>query len=194
MPKIINISESEEKMLLTGFNNRDICALSNVYDLCYLDMIYYITILLKDTEIESCDIFHDVLLRIWEKRDLRFDTIKSLKSYLYVSIRNNMYNQIVRSKRADTYSKSLKTSYIDSSVDVAETEIISLLHEAISYMPNEMADIFTLIMQGYDVKDISQKLGRSQSYVYNQRNAGISLIKEKVKKNNSFIILLISQL
>ncbi len=186
--------ESDESILLSRFNSRNIAALTKVYDICYRDMVYFTGLLLKDLQIEACDLFHDVLLKLWEKRELRFDSIKSLKSYLYVAIRNTIYNHITREKCADRYNMACANQEVDYFSDVAESEILSLLYESIELMPQEMAKIFTLMIEGYDVKDISEKLGRSQSYIYTKKSAGIVFLKQKIKKNNSFIMLLINSL
>lgn len=73
--------------------------------------------------------------------------------------------------------------------DIVETETFFLMKSVTELLPEECAKIFSLYMEGYEVKEIAEQLGKKPSTVYTQRARAIEILKEKYDKNLLLLIL-----
>jgi len=125
-------------------------------ELCYFALKYT-----KNKE-EAEEVVQEVFYKIWEKR--AFINVKiSVKSYLYISVRNKCLQQINHNKIVKIYEK-----YIDKQ-DLYETqnphedliykETVEIFKDALETLPNRCVNIFKLNrFEGLKYKEIAEEL------------------------------------
>lgn len=177
---VTKIGDKELKHLLLNFNSRENSAFCTVYELIYDELFYFTRNIYRDTEIVASDVIHDVFVKLWESRNVKFDTITSIKGYIYVVIRNKFKDYISHNKSKGKFNNSMKLQddYLVS--QIVESETLSIVSEAVKMLPKECAAVFKLFIEGWEVKDIALKLNKAQSTVYAQKQEAISILKRKL--------------
>lgn len=192
MSRVDNYSETE---LMHKFDNKESCAFSAVYDHLYKPLYYFTSNLYRDTSIDPNDVIHDTFMMVWESKRLKFENIVSLKTYLYIAIKNKFVNYLVHKKCEDRYSQRVKTEYSERSLtsEIVEVEALSIINEALKILPQECAKVFELHINGWSVRDIAQQLEKGQCTVYTQRQDAITILKKKLSKEKlEFILFLLN--
>lgn len=180
----MNLNEiDDEKRLLELFNRRDSSAFGDVYTTFYREFYLYVRMLYRDTEIVADDVIHDVFINIWLSKTV-FESFFHIKSYIYLSIKNNFRNYLSHGKHKITYSESVKMSY---DLDLVESELYSLVDEALQLLPETYAQILKMYLDGWKSGEIAATLGRTEQYVYNIKYDAIHLLKKKMSKNRFFL-------
>ena len=190
-----NINSSEpSSSLLSRFNSRDNAALAELYNLYYDELFYFTNQLYRNSNIEACDILHDIFIKIWVSKTLKFETLKNIKAYIYVSIKNSFYDYISHNKCVDKYTEISKSNPSNFISEIIESETLSIISKATELLPEETSKIFKMILDGWSVKDISASIGCSKSYVYQKKEEAVKILKDKILKNSLSIMLIISNL
>lgn len=183
-------SKYHEIVLLKRFNSRDTVAFNEVYEHHYDELIKFASRMFYNTTISEDDIVQDIYLTIWENKSIQFDSLIGIKAYIYVCIKNKFKNFITHNKHISQYNQNmLKDDYFV--IQVAESEVMSVISQAIDLLPEECSKVFQLHLEGWDVQDIAAKLNKSESTVYKQRNRAIQILKNKMYLQISTILLLI---
>lgn len=169
----------DNPQLLKRFNNRDNMAFGEVYTQLYDELYHFTARLYRETEIAAGDIIHDTFVYVWEHSTQRFEGINNLKAYLYISIKNRFRNYIVHQRSVEKFQYESR----DFISDVVESETLSIIHQAINALPTECARVFRLHLDGWQVKEIAEKLGKSESTVYAQKQEAISTLKKKLPRH-----------
>ncbi len=179
--KELNKDAIRQDRLINGFNNKKVAAFTEVYTLMHRELKLYANSLYRDIDIECEDIVHDVFVNLWESKK-QFNSLKGLKSYIYLSIKNGFLNYIERERVADKYSKTL--SLIDnSSIDIIDSELFSLVDYSLGLLPEKYATILKLFLEGYSSAEISQKLDKPIQTVYNSKNEALKILQNKLTKD-----------
>lgn len=184
---ILDLKYSEPK-LLNQFNRRDSVAFNEIYKLYYNELTNFAGRLFYNTEVSVEDVIQDVYMNIWENNARKFDSLSGIKAYIYVCLKNKLKNYIAHSKHVNEYNRKMlqEDCFV---IQVAESEILSIITHAINILPEECSKVFQLHMEGWDVQEIAQKLDKSESTVYKQRNRAIEILKKKMDKQLLLIIL-----
>lgn len=176
----MNITDEDRKTdhLVACFNAREEEVFGQVYSLYYDEFYYFSSKLYRDTEIAPGDVVQDLFMKIWERKDLQFTSLEHLKGYMYVSIRNGFREYLSHKNVADRYLRTVKTSDDYFISQIVETETLSVLTRLSELLPQECAKVFRLYLEGWEIKEIVEKLGKSSSTVYNQRQEAINILKK----------------
>ena len=189
----INQLEAKDEYLLMRFNKRDPSAYGEVYNLYYNELYHFASRLFYDTEIDVDDVIHDIFLNIWELNNRCFDTLLGIKGYIYVCIKNKLKNYLKHNKHVNNYNATINLDDLFV-VQVAESEIFSILSYAVDLLPEECSKVFKLHVDGWEVKDIAKFLSKSESTVYKQKQKAISILKKRFNKRMFFLIGVINML
>lgn len=181
----------DEVLLLEYFNKRDSVAFGYFYQKLYRDLYYYAAKLYVHTEVLPEDAIHDIFVTLWNSKNVKFDNLYKLKAYLIISIKNRYRNYLDHQKSKNRYVKFCEENQNEFETNIAEVEIISAINNAIGLLPKECAKIFRFHLEGWEVKEIADKLGKAQSTVYAQKQRAINILKERLKNIdiNFFTIL-----
>lgn len=175
-------------MLLEQFNDRKEAAFTKIYNLYFYEFLHLANKLFCGTVEQSEDVVQEIFINIWNNKKQKFDSLNGLKIYIYVCVKNRFRDYIKHLKHKETYHKS--TSIEDYlTVQIAESEVYSVIAESVNMLPEECAAVFKLHLDGWNVKDIAQKLGKTESTVYKQKTRSIEILKTKLSENKLYIIL-----
>jgi RNA polymerase sigma-70 factor, ECF subfamily len=108
-------------------------------------------------EFEADDLFQDTVLRIIENKD-KYDRTRSIYPWAKVIMKNLFLNK----------AKKIKEKELDKNEDYEKNkleEYSDLVDELRSILYGRNLDIAILIMEGYTIKDITKKLGFSESTI-----------------------------
>ena len=163
-------------------------SLEKIYRQYWSKLYIYAFNVLRDREICE-DIVQEIFVDLWIKRhDVR---ISDLNSYLYQSVKYQIYNYFRNSK----YKKQLLIRFdlINTQYNIDELyekkELRTIVKNVISKLPKRRRMIFQMSRyEGLSNKEISENLNISLQTVKNQISQSLKSIRKSLKKN--FYLLL----
>ena len=169
--------------LLSSFKKGDKDAFSQIFNHFYQPLCYFGQRIIGD-DAGTEDIVQDVFVRLWQKyRD--FETIESLKSFLYVSVKNACFNSL-----ESNVVKLKHQSYVTANGGDEETtilhsliraEVLRQVFDAVETLPEQCRKVIKMTFEeGKKPKEIAEELGITISTVNNQKMRGISLLKDRL--------------
>lgn len=181
---------SADLNLISLFNDRSKNALGEVYSQLYNELHYYAIGLYRDTPIDPYDAIQDVFLSLWQS-NVKFDALKNLKAYLFISIRNNFRRYISTIKTADKFRDYKLRERDLFHIDVIESEVLSNMHHILKLLPDDSAEILRLFFEGWNIDDIAEKLGKTKRTIYNKKSEAIASLRDKLSPDELLLILLL---
>lgn len=185
------LSDKELSSLLLRFNNRDNSAFCEVYEIVYDELFYFTSSVYKDTEVVASDVIHDIFIKLWEARGVKFNSLLSIKGYIYISVKNKFRDYISHRKCKDKFNNAMRLTDDYFVSQIAESETLTIMAEAERCLPTECAKVFRMYIEGWDVKEIAEKLNKSQSTVYAQKTEAITILKKKISKDKFLLIIML---
>lgn len=174
-------TETQKELLLKKFNNRERDVFGEIYDHYYKEIYYYTSSLYTNSGTDAKDVIQDVFLEIWQNRKLKFDSLKGIKSYIYFVIKNKFrmhYNHLKVVEKANRYIADDRDFFI---INAAEAEVFSFIPSVLNILPSECAKSFKLFLDGWNIEEIAEQLGKKKSTIYNQKNDSLELLRKKFK-------------
>ncbi|MCM1032112.1 MAG: sigma-70 family RNA polymerase sigma factor [Oscillibacter sp.] len=184
-----NKLSGEEKVLLSNFNDRLVEDFGKVYSLFYNELFYFAAKLYRNTEVEPRDAIQDVFLGLWQSKSRRFESLTSIKAYLFVALRNNFRSFILHHKYVEKYESSQLLTKELFEANVVESEVLSTFHYIIGLLPEESAEILELFLEGWSAEEIACKLGKNKQTIYNKKSEAIAWLKSRLSKDILFLFL-----
>lgn len=185
-----DIPKSEED-ILKDFNRRDVCAFGLVYNLYYTELTYFARQVYRGTEVNANDVVHDILIKIWKTEKLVFEALLNIKAYIIISIKNSFLDYIKHKKQIHKFEKIIIGDPDNFVSQIIEAETLTLTSEMMKILPQEMAKVFKLYIEGWDMKEIALKLGKKESTVYSQKRDAISFLKKRITEDQFLILHLL---
>ena len=157
----------------------------NVFDTFYEPLCQYALIYVNDTSTAE-EIVHELFIWLWEKREgLNIHT--SLKSYLFLSVRNRCFNY----KRDTKTQPSLDDTFLELEGEVLQEissyeqldmlQLQAMVKTAIDELPPKCREIFLLSRQSeLTYAQIAEELSVSRKTVENQMGIALKRLKEKL--------------
>lgn len=183
--------EIEENLLIERFNNRHSEAFSEVYLLYYDELFYFASKLYKGTEVSPNDVLQDTFINLWETKKQRFNELINIKAYLFISIKNSFKNYITHRKQIEKHSLQTQLDDDNFITFIAETELFSVMNEAINLLPDECAKVFKCYLEELTTKEIAIKLNKSENTVYAQRRNAIAILRKKLSKEKMLLLIIL---
>jgi RNA polymerase sigma-70 factor (ECF subfamily) len=165
-----------------------------LYKTFYSPMCYFLEKMSLDKVIIE-EIVQDVFLKLWERRD-DFNHFESIRSFLYTSCRNAALNRIQQHKRsqelADNYSTQIDLIDLPISHQMIYLETLREVHGAIETLPEQCRNvIYKLVVEDLSPHEVAVSLGITTSTVYNQKKRGIELLRQRLRPDQFFCLLLL---
>lgn len=184
-----------ESELVNRISQGDRDAFAQLYRL-YLNNLYryiYSLCYVKET---SEEIVQDVFFNIWKNRENLVNII-SIKAYLYRSAKNQLFNQIQRSKVETRALEQIisKSSPVENYTDnlLIYGEYYQIAQNAIDLLPEKRKQIFKLrLNDNLSLDEIASKLSISKSVVKKQLYSGINFVRDYLYKHGELYSLLLS--
>lgn len=144
---------------------------------------------IKDED-KSRDIAQEAFINLWNKRE-DYDSISSLKTFLYVSVKNLCLNYLRDTKEESILGVELAEK-VESSFKniVIEEESIRIINSAIENLPTQSSKIMKLALEGMKNMEIAENMGISVNTVKTLKYNGQKALK-LVLKDYFFILLLL---
>lgn len=136
---------------------------------------------LTDSPETAEDIVQDIFSRLYERKD-QFDSMRSLRTFLYNSTRNASLDYIRhRSAEQKYYHHQQKDeNEAISDYDFENEERYRQLFKLIDDLPQRQREILLECLRGRRIKEIAVLLQVSTETVKTQKQRGIKKIKEKL--------------
>jgi RNA polymerase sigma factor (sigma-70 family) len=132
------------------------------------------------------DIVNKQLTKLWTLRS-GFDSVKSIKAFLYISTRNACFDHI---KKRNTETRNQAAySHINKAAEdpLSELELVKVhlslfksLDKVIEELPTQQRNVIKLIFENRSTQDIANILGITAKTVLNLKYEAIKQIQEKL--------------
>jgi RNA polymerase sigma-70 factor (ECF subfamily) len=187
-------SDIDDSLLTSGIRNDDFGSFELLYNR-YKSRIYYFSLkYLKDHE-DAEDLVQIVFISVWEHRKSLDDSL-SIKSYIYKSAINVIYNRMKRKvllKRFVENELQKAEQFSDQTYDkIFYDDLEKSIEFIVKDLPSKQKLIFNLSrFDGLSHEEISRKLHLSVRTVENQIYRAIKRIKYVISMDAFMFILLI---
>jgi len=181
-------------------HNKERISLSNekvfeeVFEDLYISLVVFAKGIMFENEMYAEDIVQDVFTNLLLSKK-KFENRISLKSYLYISVKNACLNNKKHTKVRQLYAEdkqavsTLKeTSFIDK---ILEEEVYSHLLKALDNLPKRCKEVFELSLKGYRNDEIAHAMKISSETVKSQKKRG-KLLLYSILRNFVVYLLLLS--
>lgn len=177
---------TEDNLLASGIKNDDLKAFEVLY-LRYKKKLYQFSLRYLKESAEAEEIVQAVFVSLWEHRKT-LDTSLSIKSYIYKSAVNNIYNSLKKKATVSNYveremlnpEKSSNTTYEHMYYKDLEKKIGIIFSE----LTTQQQNIFQLSrLEGLPNQEIAARLNLSTRTVENQIYRVTKIIRQKLKRD-----------
>ena len=173
--------------LLVRLNNNEPNAHEELFNATFSELTVFVFRMIDNQE-QSEDIAIVAIRKLLGK-NLTFDAVEQLKSYLYKSVRNGALNYLRSVKKDDPFRKQLQAEMPASEepgvyrkYEVAHMykmlEIL-LKHEKLE---KQVAAVIRLTMENLPPDEIAKKLNISPNQVYTQKSKGIKQLQKIIEE------------
>jgi len=173
------LSDSELAVLFEQQNRK---AFEEIYRRYWHPLFLHAYHILGDED-EAQDIIQDLFIAFWNKPFAdRIHT--SLKSYLYVTVRNKVLNYIRKNKINANFIQFLSTKLTEKDFnmvqDIELKELTILIDQEIELLPPRMKQVFEMSRKEFLThKEIAERLGTSEETVKKQITNSLKLLRVK---------------
>jgi len=172
-----------EQYLLSQLKEGDQNAFSHIFKQFYQPLCFFCTRLVSNSAVAE-EIVQDVLYKVWYKNE-DFNTLLSIKAFLYISTRNASMNYIDKEQRKlkrETARYALGEEFEEPILrEIIYAEVLNEIRTEINNLPEQCGKIIKMIYEE-DMKpqEIADELNIKVSTVYNQKMRGISILKTRL--------------
>jgi len=148
----------------------------------YSPLVFFAESYVRDEE-KARDIVQDLFLKLTGQKEI-FNSVINLKSYLYITIKNNCIKLLKHEEVKDRYSSHVLTS---STVEdkfwkkVLEEEVYRILYQSIEKLPPQTKAVYQLAINGLKNQEIADKLGISAETVKTHKQIGKKYLQKYMK-------------
>jgi len=181
MLKIETVSDLELIGLIRASNHLAFAELYQRYKI----ILYLHVKKMLNNEDETQDVLQEVFTNLWINR-LELTISTSVKSYLYTTVRNKVFNILAHRKFEINYLDSLQrlieAGEFSTDEAIREKELIQLIEHAIANLPTKMREVFELSRKHHlSYKEIAEKLNISDKTVKKQISNAIKILRLDIK-------------
>ena len=178
--------QNNDKILVARIHNDDKGAFKSLYGR-YWHKIYHFSLRYLHNNEEAEDIVQTVFLNLWINRKT-LDENQDIKSYIYKSAVNHVYNSIKRKCIRIRYAEATSQIGLSTSDETFEMIVAHDLqinvNSIIENLPEKQKEIFKLSRAHYLTnEEIGQKLGISVRTVENHLYRALKFLKKKLHEN-----------
>ncbi len=168
----------DDKYIINGLRKGNEKALKLLYDKFFPSLCSYAFQIIKE-EMPAGDIVQEIYTKVWNKRK-DFDSIYSIRSFFYLSVRNACLNYIRDHKKYQTVELDDNMPFEDDHL-IIEEEVHRMIKNEIDKLPEAMRKVFNLTLMDMSIPEISQALNVSENTIRNQRARAREILRERLK-------------
>lgn len=130
------------------------------------------------------EITTDIFVRLWKSRD-KWDDIRNIKAFLYVSARNACLNflksQKAKPRKQEAIDEILRREPEMILQSEIESDLITMIKQEIDNLPDTCRAVFKLsYLEGYENAEIAQTLDISHQTVKNLKSIALKTIRKNL--------------
>lgn len=130
------------------------------------------------------EVVQEVFINLWNKKD-SINSDKSVKAYLYTSVKNRCLNYIRDHKKFRSYVLDVEiedTELVFENNSISQTEIQAKIQQALNKLPEKCRQVFELSrFEELKYKEIAEKQGISIKTVEVQISKALKILREELK-------------
>jgi RNA polymerase sigma-70 factor (family 1) len=174
--------ENEVILLLHGNNEK---GLSVIFKSYHAGLLYFASQYLPSSQAAE-DIVAESFVKIWERR-ADFESLRAIKSFLYVMVKNACLNQLKQSSRYAACHEEIKylaetSEELYSSSKMIKAELLNQVLQDIEQLPPVRRKIFKMIyIEGLNTFEIASALKISVDTVRVQKARALQAIRANLK-------------
>jgi RNA polymerase sigma-70 factor (ECF subfamily) len=189
------VSVTNESECLQAFERGDESALSYLLKVYYPGLCYFAE---RKVRIKSVaeDIVEEAFIKLWSRRP-HFESLSSIKAFLYVIIRNACYNYIKKVKQDKHHYDQFQylNSGSEDHIEIVRAEVLSAIYNAIETLPDQCQRIFKMsYIDGMKNEQIADNLMLSVQTVKNQKVRAVRLLQLEFKGKEHLLNLIMAGL
>lgn len=139
------------------------------------------------------EIVQEVYINLWQKKE-SIDTDKSIKSYLYASVKNRCLNYIRDNKKFRSYVLDVELADFEVTFEsdaFTESELQTKINNALGKLPEKCRKVFLLSrFEELKYKEIADELNISVKTVEAQMSKALKILREELKDYMIIILLM----
>ncbi|WP_082035883.1 RNA polymerase sigma factor [Pedobacter lusitanus] len=176
---IISYAELPDDDLIVGLRAGDKHAYTEIYNRYKNVLQNHAYKKLGDFE-EVKDVLQELFTQLWVKREELQTT--NLSGYLYVAIRNKIFNlhahRIVKSKYIESLEEYIDSGNFSTDNRVREKEFTEMINKEIDALPLKMRTVFLLSRsKGFSHKEIAETLNIAEQTVSKQITNALKILR-----------------
>lgn len=190
----------EDELFIENIRRGNISSFEKLFKENYHSLCYYAEDFLREKEAAE-EVVSDFFLKFWENHE-SLVIQKSLKAYMYSSVRNNCIKNLERMKVQKKYSEyatytlnHLDLLHPESSYPLSNLiskESVEEVELAIDSLPDQCREIFNLSrFEELTYEEIAERLGISINTVRTQMSRALVKLRLRLKKYLSLLVPLI---
>lgn len=182
-----------EKDLIVRLKKGDQTAFELLFHFYYPGLVVYSTQFTTD-RMEAEEIVQDFFVRLWQRHQ-QLNLTDSLKSYLFLSVKNGCLNYLKHKKVEEKYIKQmaeLSNQHIAYDPDLyIASELQEKVKNVIELLPEKCREIFMMSrIQGLKNEEIAANLNISKRTVETQISKALKVLRLELKDYVGLMILL----
>jgi len=180
MPRI---DQTDINALILEFQSGKVSAFDQIFNKFYSPLCYFGSRIVQD-KFTAEDLVQDIFVKLWHKNE-DFDSLETIKSFLYVSVRNACLNYIEKSKvKAKHANYVISQGQVEEETilhSIIEAEILREIFDTVDTLPEQCRKVIRMTFEeGKKPKEIADELGITVSTVNNQKMRGLGLLKNRL--------------
>jgi RNA polymerase sigma-19 factor, ECF subfamily len=171
--------------LLARLNNNEQTAHAELFDATFSELTVFVYRMIDNLE-QSEDIAIIAIRKLLGK-NLTFDAVEQLKSYLYKSVRNGALNYLRSVKKDDPFRKQLQAEMTASEEPGVYKKyemdhMRKMVETVLNGLEKQVAAVIRLTMENLPPDEIAKKLNISPNQVYTQKSKGIKQLQKFIEE------------
>lgn len=180
---------NNEVQLAAAFRGGDTAALNLLWKNNYKALVYFADQLVRNNLLSE-DIVSDTFVKLWKLRE-NFDNVPSIRSFLYVTVRNTCYDHLrsqeihARIHKEILYISDYVQEMNRDDYDMMYAEYIQQLYVQVRELPDRCREIFNMyFFDRLSTREIALVLNLSEQTVRNQKTKAVTLLKSALLKKD----------
>lgn len=179
-------------LLFHKIKNGDAKAFEQLFNQLYPSMCIVAREYVNDDGVAE-DIAQEAFIKLWNSRE-KIENITSMKSFLYVMVKNLCLNHLKREKLGRKYTDSLdKSELLQFKNQIIEEETYRILRQAIEELPKQSSKVMMLSLTGLQNQEIAERLNVSVNTVKTLKYNSLKTLKTKLKDYFFLLLLLLGE-
>lgn len=167
-----------------------------IFNELFTSLCFFTNKYVNDLDVAK-DIVQEVFIKVWEN-DIRFKSKESVKSYLYISLKNKALDFLKSSNYRHHYLQKESIERLESESfflrEVIVVEIDKIVREAVDTLPKKCAQIIKLSLNGLTNIEIAKELKISINTIKTQKRIAYQKLRPVLKDYYLLMTLILQNL